>query len=293
MKKDKAREFYSGFYEGSLDPAMQQTLEARMRADSDLRADYEAFEASMAQLDALKAEEIEIPIFLSDRIATRLEEASQKQKSPLFALNQWVRGLAFAGLAGAALLGALAAIPNKQPGSLGTGSMLDALLGLVIHRADVQTVEHPNFIVSGTQVTVEFKPSAKKTLVLEPLGEPQKAIKILVDEGSRSISPLKNPNTMAALFVVSVEGDAGNDIVAVPGSVPSSSPTGEGRISDFAGALADFYRAPVLLEVENTEAHVKWAFTAKDPVSAATNALQPLQLVAGLRNNGLVLISDH
>ena len=44
MNANKAREFFSAYYEGSMDRAIRQTFERRLNSDSELHAEYKAFE---------------------------------------------------------------------------------------------------------------------------------------------------------------------------------------------------------------------------------------------------------
>ena len=103
MNQEKARELFSDYYEGSLDGGLRQSLEMNLRNDASLREDYTAFVETMEGLDALRSEEIEIPIYLSDRIATRLESVQSRQKFGLPVWTNWLRGLAVGAVAIAAI----------------------------------------------------------------------------------------------------------------------------------------------------------------------------------------------
>ena len=55
MNHDKAREFFSAYYEGTLESGLRQQLEARFRADAHLKADYAAFVETIEALGELAA----------------------------------------------------------------------------------------------------------------------------------------------------------------------------------------------------------------------------------------------
>ncbi|MFQ3465005.1 hypothetical protein, partial [Escherichia coli] len=66
----------------ALEPGLAASLERRLRDDADLRAEYAAFVDTVGSLNALRREAIEIPSFLSARLADRLEPAIAARRAP-------------------------------------------------------------------------------------------------------------------------------------------------------------------------------------------------------------------
>src|SRR5579859_1468627 len=80
MNLGKARDYFSAYYEGSLDRGLKQSFEARLKEDAQLQAEYRAFERTMAGLGALGRIEIEPPADLHEKISARLDRAVWDQK---------------------------------------------------------------------------------------------------------------------------------------------------------------------------------------------------------------------
>src|SRR5581483_925490 len=101
MNQEKAREFFSAYFEGVLEPGLKQSFEARLAADAMLQADYAAFSETMGELRTMPEEEIEAPIFLSDRVATRLDEVFVKgsPRGIFGSWQTWPKAIGFAALA--------------------------------------------------------------------------------------------------------------------------------------------------------------------------------------------------
>src|SRR5687767_3235474 len=127
MNADKAREFFSSYFEGTLDAGLRQAFELRLETDAETQAEYRAFERSMGQLDTLKDIEIEIPYDLNEKISARVDrhifEAKRTKGSPWLA---FLRPMAIGGLAAAAIIGTVITMNNRsggvQPAGLTTGS---------------------------------------------------------------------------------------------------------------------------------------------------------------------------
>ena len=69
MTNDKAREFFSAYHEGTLEPGLCASLERRLEGDASLQAEYAAFAETVESLNSMRFESVEIPAYLGDRIA--------------------------------------------------------------------------------------------------------------------------------------------------------------------------------------------------------------------------------
>ncbi len=278
MNQEKAREFFSAYYEETLEGGLRQTFEQRLKTDATLQAEYRAFETTMNDLCEMKLEEIEIPAFLSDRIATRLEEVQAKKRTSTPVWATWFRGLAFSGLAAAAIIGAIVSMRggNNEPSMGNLGGM---------PASDQITFK----LTKGSEVQLRYTPSAKKTLDIVVDGKTEHRD---VDTHGM-VSTLENKNAEAALFTVQVEGEKSSAIIAVPGTRAGVDKAGQGKMSDFVKALAGFYKTPVLVNVANMDASVTWSFESTDATDAANKALVGQGISVDLKTDGFLNISDH
>ncbi len=80
MTLAKAKDYFSAYHEGSLDRGLKQAFETRLREDTQLQAEYRAFERTMKELEAFGCVEVEPPSDLHDKIAARLDKAIWDQK---------------------------------------------------------------------------------------------------------------------------------------------------------------------------------------------------------------------
>jgi len=276
MNQEKAREFFSAYYEETLEGGLRQTFEQRLKTDGTLQAEYRAFESTMNELSEMKLEEIEVPAFLSDRIATRLEEVQAKKRTATPVWATWFRGLAFSGLAAAAIIGAV--VSMRSNGDTAQGPMIAV------------PSDHITFnLTKSSEVQLRFTPSGKKTLDIVVNGKTEHRD---VDTHGM-VSTLENKNAEAALFTVQVEGEKSSAVVAVPGTRAGVDKAGQGKMSDFVKALAGFYKTPVLVNVANLDAPVTWSFDSTDASNAANKALLGQGISVDLKMDGFLSISDH
>src|SRR5437016_300995 len=123
MNLAKAKDYFSAYYEGSLDRGLQQSFEARLKEDAQLQAEYRAFERTMQDLGAMGKIEIEPPEDLHDKIAARLDYAlweQKRQKAPLMGLSWW-KGLVMGLAVAAGIVTAFIGVHSYRADTAGTG----------------------------------------------------------------------------------------------------------------------------------------------------------------------------
>ena len=279
MNQDKAREFFSALYEGSLEPALKQSVESRLRSDPELQADYSAFVSTMEDLRVLPDEDIAVPVFLSDRISTRLEQeiARRPRKAPAYA--GWLRGLAFAVLGAAAVGGAILSFRSS-----GRSSMANALPNA--------SPDQPTFTLNGTSVVLNYHPGAQRTVVVSSGVTERELQRFPMEPGSPS-HPFENRLAGTALFQIQVLGVPNSYLLAVPGTGGSQPNAATGTVRDFAVALATRYRMPVVLHAADTSKRFAWKLEEPDADSAAASVLQSEPFVVEERESGILFIGDR
>ena len=266
MTQDKAREYFSAYHEGALEPGLASSLERKLQSDADLRLEYEAFAATIVALDALRSEAIEIPLYLSDRIATRLENVRDVSVQPFWAT--WFRPRASAygpnrfvwvtGLAACLLLASIGLrgmqTTNTIDATVGNGSAPESL--------------HLTQTSAGFVLTVPGGTS--RTLSVAPQGGDVKDFNLAARQGLELT--LSNPNRLARRFTVS----AGSEVLAtvvLPGDHTVARKAGSGTVTEFASALADAYRVPVVVKSGATTSTLRWTFENGDAYTAAGQGL--------------------
>ena len=282
MNQEKAKEFFSPYYEGSLDAGLAQQLEAALGRDASLRADFKQFEQTYEDLGSLKFETIEIPFDLNERIAARIDRHVYEQRTsrqPIWTL--WMRNVAIAGVSAVAILGAALSLRRAQ-GPTSTAN----LVPVGTSPQDEISIEP-----SGSGATLRFKPAEPQVLIIrQGLKGPERR-RVSVDESGLSTS-LENPNPSSTVFEVDVQSDPRPALIALPGTQGARSRTGEGNLETFAKAMADFYRIPVEIHVSKPNVNVAWKFDSIDPQEAAASTLSAQRYSIDRRTNGLLVIAD-
>lgn len=262
MNANKAREFFSAYYEGSMDRAIRQTFERRLNSDSELHAEYKAFEQVMRRLDTLKDQPVEVPSDLHERISARLDRQiyESKRETAAKGIGGWWKSFALAGTACVALVAALIAIKGSNSGSASTAGVTTAVAAAPSLKNVNGSIEleykHP---ASASQRSVE------KLTVRE--GVDGKVIsETALKPGLELRQPLVNHNAQAALM--SIEKGSSKILVVVPGTRQASEKSGEGSVQDLALALSGFYKITIELEISNLAEKATWSFDSTNPVDA-------------------------
>jgi len=279
MNLEKAREYFSSYHEGTLDGPLRQSFEQRMKADANLRADYAAFVATMDDLAILPDEEIEIPIYLRDRIATRLEMEQQTRRStaPIWTLR--LRNLAFGALGCVAIFGAVRSLTSTGGDSTHSGP-------------DGGDGGQMTFKASGSSVELEYRPMGDKTIIVSSAISGREIQRMTANSSSKPFE-FKNELAGTSLFQVQVEGESNPAILAVPGRGPAMNTTGDGTVRDFAVALAGRYHVPVIIRAMDVTRHLMWKLSEDKATQAASDALRGTPYNVDQLDSGLVSITDR
>ncbi len=285
MNNDKAREFFSSYFEGTLEQGLKQSLERQFNTDSELKGEYRHFERTLGQLSDLKLEDIPVPADLHETIATRLDRHiyEQKRTASTGFTGLW-RNLSLGAIGLAAIVGAVYSIPH-----LGTKGAAGIIAGEP--QKQVAGSSHIDFKAQPNSVLVEINPSTERTLTIESDGKVLK--RLLAKSGEQSSTPLVNQQLNAAAMCVTVQGDPTQHFVALPGRVANTERVGQGDLVTFAKAVAGYYQRPVLLEVSDTKQVVHWSFVATEPLKATMDALADSHLSVEQRDGKLVTIADR
>lgn len=267
MTHDKAREYFSAYHEGTLEPGLRASLERKIAGDSALRSEYEAFSATVGVLDALRFETIESPSYLSDRIASRLESARETASVPFWA--SWFGQRPASSQASPRFVWAVGLAACALLASIGLKGMQSA----DTFRAtfyDGTGTDSVRWVKSDDGVTATFAGGDARQLSVIPQGGQAENYR-LADRQPLEVT-FSNPNVTTHRFTVT----SGKDVVAtivLPGRRPGSKKPGSGTVDDFAAALADSYRVPVVIKGTPAGGTLKWTFESMEPRTAAEQGL--------------------
>lgn len=266
MTNDKAREYFSAYHEGALEPGLRTSLERKLRSDAALQAEYDAFVGTLNSLDALRHEAIEVPFYLSDRIAARLDGALTTKPAPFW--SAWFKptpagpGYGYAlGLAGALLVAAfglrgMQATGEAQEANMGPGSPFSPV-----------TVR---WMASDEGLVAQFAGGPARSVTVAPEGGDATNYALAARQPFELT--LNNPNSYARRFKVS----QGSDLlatVAVPGARTAPRKSGSGTVSELASALADAYHIVVVVKGTPIGTTVAWKFDGVNARAAAEASL--------------------
>lgn len=275
MTIQKAREFFSSYHEGTLELGLRQPFERLLRSDAQLRAEYEAFARTVESLESMRAEPIEPPFDLHERISARLDRdlwvRSRSGRVPIWlAIRQYALG----GIAVAALIGA---IVSMQAG--GGGFTADPF--------GATSQERLRFSADGRTVVLAYDaPGSASVTVSRASGVPLQSFQL---QRQRLRSPITNTSLRAELVRVTAgEDDA---LLAVPGSRRDAKPEGKGTLGQFATALAGWYLTPVRLEAKDANVTVSWRLRGVNPADAVSLDVGNKSVTIDQESNGLLRLS--
>lgn len=280
MNEQKAREHFSAYFLGELDAGLRQAFERTLETDAQMAAEYSVFERMMRELDGLKHRPIPMVDGLDDKISARLDRHLwEKRQTRRPALAGWWRNVVLGGVATAALVGAFLSL-NKS-GEFATASFAPGM------DRDQLSVEF-----TDGKALLTFTPTRDVTIVVQSgLDGPEIHRVPLTNQALRS--PLENASSSPALLTVTVLNHGEKLVVALPGRESTERVVvGEGTFAQCAMAMADFYRAPVVLTVENPDARLRWDFAIDGP-GQSTLAGTDVRPTATEMRSGVIHLKDR
>ena len=292
MSKDRLKEHFSAYYDGSLDAGLRQSFSSKLASDPEFKAEYDQFARTMAMLAELGNEQIESPSFLSDRIANRLEAVPQRQSSPLdFITGNWFKTLGFGSLAFVAIAASIFAFNQvAAPGDVAESNLIFKPKGL----KEKKDPDYLKIRIANGEARAFYRSSAAKSLVISYAKDGSVLKNFQLDKQDVDCA-LTNHNDETAVFQIEVSGETPSTYVFVAGKTLSdpTSANGNGPWSDFIEQVCNKYGVTVQLTVANPKANLSWKFESQ-------NALDELRAAAKMNgwnvrqmNDGLIVIQDR
>jgi hypothetical protein len=282
MNLNKARDFYSAYFEGTLDEGLRQAFERAMASDARITAEYRQFVRIMGELKEVQAP-VEVPANLHLKIRERVDahiisvERKAQTANRFFA---W-RPIAYGALATLAIIGVVASFSSLpgmgRPATAGIVASVDEAPALTYRDGTVSlrfsAARENTVTVTGA---LDGRPIAKQTLV-----------------GQRLVCPLTNKGADAVVVSLSFARDYSTLYVAVPGVKPDAATDGAGTVLDLAAAIASRYAVPVVVDAASPGVHVAWELEGVEALASVSDELKALGLKAEIRESGLVWISSN
>lgn len=275
MRLEKAYEYFSAYYEGSLDAAMHSQLDRMFEAHSVLRKDFESFAQTMEDLDGSLASDVPVPDNLHDLITARLDRSvyeAERAKPAGFA-GFWQK-VALGGLAFVLVGGAALSILNRgNSGEIQAGAVPTQINRSADAELRVEADHKGAFL--------RFHPRSDETVKIVRL--PDGAVVQTYKAGPRQSLdvPLNNKTEQAVVLRIVAEPSHKSFTVIIPGSVRKTELQGEGNVIQFAMALSSHFGRPVTLDTETPEAIVRWRLNSEN-ITRSTAA--PGDLAVELKN---------
>ncbi|QYK53624.1 MAG: hypothetical protein KF824_01740 [Fimbriimonadaceae bacterium] len=284
MNINKARDFFSAYYEGELGGGIKEAFERSLTTDPALKAEYEEFVEIMKMLEE-PVEEVPAPHDLHDKIMARLDHESWQEKQTVKAgfFGNWK--LAFVGaLALVAIVAGGLSVVNRGSGSDG----LEAGLGGQIPSANV--TEKVDVVALDGKLVLNLEANAGSKYQLRTYGSTD-VIEEVSLKGTSFETEIntKSPETVA-LEVINAKGEP-KLLMVHPGTQSESLLVGEGSIVDCAKAIATTFRTPILIRVPDPEQHMSWNFEATDDFNIRSTKLAASKLSLSLREDGVSILT--
>ncbi len=287
MSRERLQEHFSALYEGSLDAGLTQQIQKRFDTDPDLKQDYEAFSLMMETLATMPEETVEVPSFLSSRIADRMEAAVSEK--PAFSLLNWSKSLGFGAIATIAIVGSVLAIKNQNSGPV-TAAVVSGG-GPAKAPKVLDTIE---IKMQASDAVLSYNASGPKTLTATFYGTGQELRKAELNGDSTKYT-LTNEEPLSAIFQIEVTGDKGDFFVVVPGSSTVFELQGEGKVSDFLKGVAAKFHKVISLRMPSAKLEVttKWDVKGDDAGAMLSTVLPSKDYSISTAPDGIISIEAH
>lgn len=283
MNLAKARDFYSDYYEGSLEDGLRQAFERAKASDPHIEADYREFCLAMDKLNSLAEIEIEVPQTLHETISARIDRHiwETERATPRKGIFSW-RLPIYGAVAAAAIASTIFAINRQSDGGPSEASFIPGT------RVQRDTPPPSLAVVDGS---VHLKYASKEKLKITVRDDVSGLIIKELNPGKGNVdSPITNERPDPVIVKIEFSDGSAPIRLVIPGTRTEAKLSGEGKLSELAVAISETYRVPVLLP-ESDDARVKWSFAAADTVGTLPAALAADGVLLETRSNGFLALS--
>lgn len=278
MNLGKAREYFSAYYEGTLDRGLREGFERVLRTDAQAQAEYKAFESTMARLESMRQSDPVVPDDLHERIMARIDRHAWEKNQRRSPAGSWLSGWRLLLPAGAvAAILALAIFPWNAPENVNKGQILP------IETGSKQAAGKLDVKPAKGGVSLTYPTSDQRTVVIR--SQSGEVLETIALRGQGITDKLLGNEGLSAILVSVEEQGLGTTWIAIPGSEVVPSQKSEGTLKDLALEISGACKIPVVLQVKHPEASAKWTVDASDAHGTASRTVEPLGLKVELRGS--------
>lgn len=278
MKVEKAQEYFSSYYDGTLEPGIREQFESLLSSNPTISANYASFAQSLDELTSLKDCEIEVPFDLHERIMQRVDKHHFEQRDKV--KGNWFSRFRLEILGAAAVM--TLAFSLIYLNRVGNGFSAGPGGGSNTPISDL------DLSIKDSKLVVTFTPSVSDTLELASIADGKIIQSVDLKRAQEGTITLTNSELQPKALVVETKSSANSLTIIIPGSQRNAKTTGEGTLMQFAVAVSAYYGLPVRLDSHNTNRLIGWTFDAQD-ISKSQLTKTQLTIAAG---NGIVRLSD-
>ncbi len=258
MRQEKAYDYFSAYFEGSLDLSLKAQFERVLESNPAMQEEYAAFAASLLSLNELAHVEVDVPADLHERITSRLDRHvfESERKRPRSFLSHW-RQLVIGGVASVAIIGGVMTVSQRQnTGKFGASPVpiSSSETGLKIEAGDEGTF-------------LKYRPNANDEVEVRRIkdGVIQKIYP--VSSSDPLYVPLKFGGRDPLAVRISRKSDQESIVVILPGSVRTGDLVGSGTVQKFAESIAGLSGRAVLLDSSRDAEEIRWKINPADVTS--------------------------
>lgn len=264
MNANKAREYFSAHYEGSLDRGLRESFDRVLRADAQIQAEYRAFSRTMDQLNGLSQVDVEMPNDLHDRIMARLDlnawEQKQHQRPGVFIW--WKTALVAAAVIAVAAFGVIRASQGANDPAFEAGTVNVPLMS---PRARLDVKPTANGVLLNYP-----KVSQRDVIIRDQHGAEMERIQLL-NQGIED-KALSNDGTSATMVEIVIADT--HTWIALPSLQVALTPAfGSGDVRQLALDIANQCRIPVIVQGPLKDLN-GWSVDSSDAHGSAEAALR-------------------
>lgn len=280
MNANKAREYFSAYYENELSQGLRQQFESALASDPKLQDEFAQFVQAVSLMTEMKDEEIEVPSDLSEIIARKVDkhvyDLRETAKPGIF--GQF-RLAMLGGIAVVAILATFFAINSQSAGKIGQANLIPSAQSSADLKYDGSTIRL--VVTAGEKMSVKVTNAETKALVNETT----------LDHRNLN-SPLTNQQAAPVVLDIDFSNNVQELTVVLPGTAETKVLQGSGTALDFAKAVAQTFRTPVLVRLKDRDAKMDWSFDSGEGINQLPALLKDQPQTLTIRDDRFLVLND-
>ncbi|MBX3096743.1 MAG: hypothetical protein KF812_07770 [Fimbriimonadaceae bacterium] len=283
MNSEQARDLFSSYLEGTLEPALRQQLERALEVNPALNQEFREFKAVCHALSESANEDISIPGHLNARISAVLDDslAAKPATNNVLQLFHW-KPLAIGAAAAIALVTAGVTLFSPNSGASVAGIIPSG--NTIVERAELSW--------ANDQLTLRYQSPKEDKLLLRE-GQDGEVWSTVAIGTNLTTEKIQNPTDGPRLVELDVASTENDRLIVLPGPAATGPIVGSGSTIDLAKQIAARYQTPVeILRLDSPSAEIEWNLPeSEDVVDLAAN-LRDLGISISKGENGILTLGQ-